>query len=229
MRPLSIWSTSGGGSGDGSSGGSSGGGGGYETCLLCCDVLEPRQGGGRLIDLLSAVKIKDRLIETLGRIGKGAAMIDYLGGVNESIDLRVAHLLQVPYISCATQRLNLAVQKLIRDTEGGGEVANSSLVKRVAELMKALHTSTSEDTSAAATPSKQSKSPTSSGAPLGQQTGWSSISSMLKRCLLLLPSLSEQSDLRSLRADPHSRGAKGDPIAGRAAGDSAHHRHGFAI
>lgn len=105
---------------------------GYNKCLLTCDVLEKNEAGAVR---LSAENIVNQLTRKLILINKNLSQIDYIGGDNASVNIKVAKLINVPFVGCASHRLALAV-KLLTDKN----IANRNVILKVHTLMKKLRT-----------------------------------------------------------------------------------------
>jgi hypothetical protein len=85
--------------------------------------------------LLDAAHMKTQLETKLREIGKTTAMIDYIGGDNATVNKKFASDMNVPFVGCASHRLNLAV-KLLTDDDGNF----AALIGKVNEFMKVLKT-----------------------------------------------------------------------------------------
>jgi hypothetical protein len=84
---------------------------------------------------LDAVHIREQLEKKLSDIGKTAAMVDYIGGDNASVNKKLASDMNIPFVGCASNRLNLV--KLMTDDEG----QNTALITKDHEFMKVVKNS----------------------------------------------------------------------------------------
>ena len=80
----------------------------------------------------AAEEIKTTLEYRLHEVGKSLENIDYLGGADCTVNKKLSGLLGVPFIGCASNRLNLAIQTYLAQSP------NASLISKVNNLMKAL-------------------------------------------------------------------------------------------
>jgi hypothetical protein len=128
----------------------------------------------------TAEKIKEQLMSKLDRIGKSVDMIDYLGGDNALVNVKLSKLLKVPYVGCASHRLNLAV-RLIADVDKD----NLRLINKVTDLMKSLKSIKNISLL------KRTNSPRPA---IRNATRWSSTYVMLQKFLQIVPSLSAQNN-----------------------------------
>lgn len=132
--------------------------------LLSCLPNERRTPNGPVGQ--TAVDIKLNLISQLDLIGRDPSNIDFLCGDNCSTNKRLAKDLGVPFVGCYSHRLNLAVQKYLKND------SYLSLLGIVNELMTALRTSKNISRLAAKTRLKPE---------LRNVTRWSSAYNMLKK------------------------------------------------
>lgn len=104
---------------------------GTNLCLLSCRPNQTRDMG---MIRHTAADIQQNLAQHLALIGKKTQNIDYIVGDNCQVNKRLANNLRVPFVGCASHRLNLAVQQYIQKPE----VQTS--IQQVNDLMSTLRT-----------------------------------------------------------------------------------------
>lgn len=156
---------------------------GYNQCLLSCNVLRRCQSGHIK---LNAENVKNEIIQKLHEINKEAIMIDCIIGDNASVNKKVAKLLHVPFIGCASHRLALSV-KLITEKL----VSNKNAINKVHNLMKSLRSLKN---------SSILQEFTNLSGITKNETRWCSIHNMLKRYLQIrkLPKINYDAQTLSL-------------------------------
>ena len=104
---------------------------GYETCLLCCGVQpDPPVDEGAV--RFRATDIQELLQDQLGSYQKSIQSIDYIGGDNCAVNVKLARNLNLPLVGCASHRLNLAVSHYFENS------AHSVHIRKVCTLMDRL-------------------------------------------------------------------------------------------
>jgi len=81
---------------------------GYRTFLLCCGAQPDPPEDGVAVQF-RATDIRHLIDYQLQLYSKSTNSIDYIGGDNAPVNIKVAELLNKPFVGCASHRLNLAV------------------------------------------------------------------------------------------------------------------------
>jgi hypothetical protein len=142
---------------------------GYQTCLISCGVTFPSDDEDEdRATFFAAEDIYRTLTHRLEIFGKTCQNIDYLGGDNCSVNKKLSRLLDVPFVGCASHRLNLAVKNYL------DQPTIAPIINKVNSLMKSLLSLKNSMILMKETPLRPE---------IRNQTRWSSVYSMLQKYL----------------------------------------------
>ena len=147
--------------------------GNVTTVLLCCGPQDEVDDDDNDEDIdFTAESIGDYIFDELNLVGRNFDNIEFVAGDNCSVNRKLARLLRVPLLGCASHKLNLAVSKLYEGED--------DLLDVVQNLMKKLRTLKN---------SSRLRKVSGYAACLRNDTRWNSVHHSWKRYLLLSPVL----------------------------------------